>query len=739
MLVHRLRASDCPAALITAPAGYGKTTLLWQWAETDPRRFAWLTVAEAGRKPLAVLEDLAAALEHAGVDCSAASAALARGGDAASVSEALRRALAALPTQIVIVLDDVHLLTSTRAERALARVLAAAGAGSQVVLAGRRPTALTRRLARSAAGALELGIADLRMSTLQAATLLRAEDVELPEPRLAEIQGRVEGWPAGLYLAALALRAQREHGAGPLEFDGADRTVGDYLREEVLSGQSRDDLELLRQASALNRTCAALCDAALGADGSEERLERLAGSDLLAPSVGLPPCGVAGRRCYRPNPMVRDALRSELERHDPELLAELRRRASLWSAANGRPYGALEYAVAAGDRQRVISLLETDEPRPADAAGVGVLEGCFDLLDDGRSLERHPAVAMLGARIHAVAGRAEEAERFARLAERGFRQASPQSEPLAPALSVTRAAMCRDGIATMRADATLAVRASAEGTGWHAEALFLLGIAELLGGAPEAAAALFEEAATAAATSGVPDVESAACAELSLLAASAGYWAQARALALRARGAAVDSGLEPPPPTSALAWIAAARSAAHTGDRRGCSRELERAHALLPRVNRALPWLAAQVRIELARVHQALAEPALAAELLDHVDDLLARGSGLGTIAAQATALRDRIAAAEDPLSGWPATLTRAERKLLPLLTTHLTFREIAASLDVSRNTVKSQAISVYRKLQVSSRGDAIDAAVELGLIEAQRPPGRSRSAGAIAPAGAPR
>lgn len=714
--------------LITAPAGYGKTTLLAQWAEIDPRRFAWMTVAEVDRDPVTLLGHLAAALERAGVDCSNVTAAFARG-DVASLSSALRGAVASLQAPIVIVLDDAHRLTSTRVQQALIAVLGDLDGGAQLVLAGRRHTALTRRLSRSSPGALELGVVDLQMTVSQAAALLLAEEVELPEPSLAEIHRHVEGWPAGLTLAALALRAERHRGVERIEFDGVDRIVGDYLREELLSGLSGSDLELLRRVSALNRTCAPLCDSTLATRGSGERLDRLARSDIVTASVGAPPCAVAGRRCYRLNPMVRQALRSELERHEPEALADLRHRASVWSAANGRLYGAIDYAVRAGDRERVIGLLEAEQPRPVDGDSIGVLEACLELLDDGHTLERHPAVAMLGARMHAVAGRVEAAERFRCLAERGFQRV--QSQLLhAPAVSVTRAAMCCHGIATMRADATLAVRSSAEGTSWHADALFLLGIAELLGGNPDVATELFEQAAAAGAACGAADVESAALAELSLLAASAGRWSQASSLAIHARSAALDAGLDPAaftrlPPSSALTWVAAARGAAHAGDQRECRRELERSRALLPRLNDAVPWLGGQVRIELARVHLSLGEPASASELLDQVDDLLARRPGLGAIPTQAAELRGRIAQVEESVSGRPATLTRAERKLLPLLMTHRTLREIAATLDISRNTVKSQAISLYRKLGVSSRSDAIAVAAELGLVDPLRPPGR--------------
>ena len=132
----------------------------------------------------------------------------------------------------------------------------------------------------------------------------------------------------------------------------------------------------------------------------------------------------------------------------------------------------------------------------------------------------------------------------------------------------------------------------------------------------------------------------------------------------------------------------------------------------------ALSWFAVQAQLELAKAHLALSDARGAATLLQGANDILRRRSRLGTLVAEAQNLRARISGAKQS-SGWPSTLTEAELQLLPLLTTHLTFREIAERLFVSRNTVKTQAISAYRKLDASSRSEAIERAIELGLVDA--------------------
>ena len=133
----------------------------------------------------------------------------------------------------------------------------------------------------------------------------------------------------------------------------------------------------------------------------------------------------------------------------------------------------------------------------------------------------------------------------------------------------------------------------------------------------------------------------------------------------------------------------------------------------------ALSSFAVQVRLELAKSHLDLSDPRGAATLYHEAGAILRRRPKLGTLVAGAEEVRGGVTMVAEQSSGWASTLTAAELRLLPLLTTHLSFREIAERLFVSRNTVKSQAISVYRKLDASSRSEAIERAVELGLVDA--------------------
>ena len=161
-----------------------------------------------------------------------------------------------------------------------------------------------------------------------------------------------------------------------------------------------------------------------------------------------------------------------------------------------------------------------------------------------------------------------------------------------------------------------------------------------------------------------------------------------------------------------------ARSALHRGDLLAVRRELVSAQRLRPLLTYAVPHVAVQVRIELTRVHLALADVAGARALMREIDELLKRRPGLGTLTGEAETLRVQLAKERRSSVPGASALTAAELRLMPLLATHLSFPEIAADVFLSPNTIKSQAVSMYRKLGVASRSQAVTRARELGLLE---------------------
>jgi LuxR family maltose regulon positive regulatory protein len=308
--------------------------------------------------------------------------------------------------------------------------------------------------------------------------------------------------------------------------------------------------------------------------------------------------------------------------------------------------------------------------------------------------------------------------RWGEIAERAPADAvMPDGSPARAWASLVAAAICRHGVDRMRGDAEIAVSKLVRGSPWHPSALLYLGIARVLTDDSAVGDEILADAYAAATAASFVDIGACTLAERSLIAGAAGRWDDADDLAVQARDALQDAHLDDTV-KSALTYAASARSAFHVGDWVRAREDLARAERLAPPPGSpAFPWFGAQVGLETARVRMELSDPAGATAALDRLRAALAVGPDLGVLHGQADELAaelgNRFHASERG-----EQLTPAELRLLPLLTTHLSFREIAEHLKVSRNTVKTQAICTYRKLGASSRSEAIQRAIEVGLVE---------------------
>ena len=266
----------------------------------------------------------------------------------------------------------------------------------------------------------------------------------------------------------------------------------------------------------------------------------------------------------------------------------------------------------------------------------------------------------------------------------------------------------------MRSDATDALRLAPTGSPPQATAQLLLGIAHLLAGDPSSADHRLANAAQAGEELGV-DVAPVALAERSILAMDRGDWPHAEALAERAYSSSRPEWLERYA-ASALLYAVLARLAIRRGDVPQARSDLAHAEDLRPQLTYALPHLAVQVRLELARAYLALTDLAAAKSALWEVDNLLWNRPDLGVLRGQVEELRAQLGAMRKGTIG-ASSLTAAEVRLLRLLGTHYSFREIGGQLYLSQHTVKSQALSIYRKFGVSSRSEAIQYARDFGLL----------------------
>jgi LuxR family transcriptional regulator, maltose regulon positive regulatory protein len=715
-LVNRLRVShDARVFSVTAPAGYGKTTLLAQWADRDQRPFAWVSLEGRDDDPVALLTYIAAALDSVHpIDPGVFRAAAAASDSLWSTGiPRLGAALAAMPMPIVLVLDDVHELKHRDCLDALGPLTKQFTGGSQLVLSGQAECGLPLARIRADRRLVEVGPADLAMSDSEAFALLGSVGVNLSNLEAHELNSRAEGWAAGLHLAALFMQESGDS-AAISSFTGNDRFVVDYLRSEHLSRLKQADLEFLTRTAVLDRMSGPLCDELLERKDSGRRLQALAEANFFV--FGLD----HHREWYRYHGLFRDMLRSELERTEPEQVAVLNRRAAAWSERNGSPEVAIEYAAAGGDLDAVARLVSTFALPFFRSGRVVTVERWFRWFDEPDLLDHYPAVAAFGAWVHALRGRPDDAERFAYALERSRYdgQMPDGSSSLRPWAALVRALLCHRGVPGLRADAELALAELGPSSFWRAPALLFLGVGFLLEGELQRAEVIFTDAAEEALGSGAIYAGVVAHSELALLSLDRGDLARAETELAKASDFLENQPIEEYLP-AAIQVAASARLALAKGQAATARDLLVTGMRLRGHLSRAIPWFGVQTQLELARAHLALADVDGARTLLLEAEDVMQRRPELGTLGAQVQELRHQLATAPSLEDGWASTLTAAELRLLPLLTTHLSFREIAERLYVSRNTVKSQAISVYRKLDASSRSEAIERAVQLGLVDA--------------------
>jgi LuxR family transcriptional regulator, maltose regulon positive regulatory protein len=710
-LIERLaREPLCPVVSVVAPPGYGKTTLLSQWAEQNGEAFAWVSVDERDNDPKVLLRYIAEALDAVEPINERVFEALISPHSSVpgSVVPRLGAALWSMSVPVVLVLDDVHLLRNSECRAALSVLADHVPGGSRLVFAGRtRPPLRVARL-RAEGRIAEIGPAELSLTAQEAAALLRDAGLSLDEETVAQLHRRTEGWPVGLYLAALCLREGGPAGTAAVSFGGDDRLVSEYLESEFLARISPRQRVFLTRTAALEKLSGPLCDAVLEQPDAAATLEDLAASNLL-----LVPLDRRGQ-WYRYHHLFRDMLLAELERREPGLLPVLCRRAARWCLHNSLPEDALEYSIAAGDVGTVAHLAEKLTVPTYQQGRRTTPQRWLRWLEDRGGIEGHPMAAVMTAVVYAMTGRPAEAERWADVVDRWqygetIRPGDPAAEAWA---AVLRVVMCRSGVEQMRADADDAVRRSAVAAS-APQAVLYRGIALLLSGDLEAAEASFEDAASIGAQTTAQEATAHALCQRSLLAMARGEWDQAEVLAGQARAVLSRTGIETP-----LLSAAHARIAVHRGDVPAARRELVSAQRLRPGLTYARPHTAVQSRIELIRVHLTLSDLAGAKTLIREIDEVLKRRPGLGILAGQAKALRDQLSRQHDPSAAGASALTAAELRLLPMLPTHLSFAEIGAEFSLSRYTIKSHANSVYRKLGVSTRSQAITRAHELGILE---------------------
>ena len=680
LLLRLAETSHARVVLLTAPAGYGKTTVIAQWAEADGRRFAWVRATE-------------------------------RDGDPDVLRASIRSALAGCEPPFVLVLDDAHHLAPGSALEFVATLVDGLPDEAQLVIASRTelPLALGRLLA--AGDVVRLGARHLALSAAETASVLAANGVEIPAEDAEALHRRTDGWPAGVAMTARALADGRIAAADVAAAGALVRIASEYLSDEVLAPLPPATLRFLLRTSVLERMSGALCDAVLGAPGSGETLAALERSNMLIVPLDQ------GGEWYRLSPVLRDMLRRRLRRSDAGAEAEIHARASRWWEAVGDVEAAVHHARLAGDIERAGALIARILPAYQLSGRTAQIERLLGEFSDDE-LRSSPVLSIAMAWACLTGGSAEASHHWSAAAEGAATQSLPAVGPDAgagPAFVLLRAAVAARGVVAMGADAVLAASVTPPGSPWTALCRYHEGVAAELTGARDHARRCLDDGLRLASIA-APALRASILAQLELIARGEGDGARARTLAEDADAVLHEHGIEAHPDTAIVdaVWgLMLAKEGHETQARERVRRAVEKLD-----VRGGAPWSEAQARIVLAHARLCLGDGPGARALEAQARRAVEAG------AQDATCLGEQLESLRLTLDAFPATtipgaghLTAAELRVLRYLPTHLSFREIGERLFLSRHTVKTEAISTYRKLGVNSRAEAVSHAHELGIL----------------------
>jgi LuxR family transcriptional regulator, maltose regulon positive regulatory protein len=708
-LVERLVSSDLRCVVVSAGAGYGKTTLLRQWSDAERRSVAWISLDPADNDPVVLLRHVVRTLGDAGQDVGKASELLASREPqlARDVVPALAAALFDPAQPFLLLMDDVHLLAGGASVEVLNQLLDMVPVGSTVALAGRYVPAV--RLARRivAGDALDLIQRDLAYTPDEAALVIHRSVPDLSSPATDEVIRRTECWPAGVHLAILALRDHPDPSAVLRGLLSEDRVVAEYLHDEVLDHASPDLREFLLRAAVLDRLTGSLCDEILERRDSRERLEELTASgNLFVVAVDAEP------DTFRMHQLFANLLVGRLRDEDPAEEDRIRRRAAAWHDAHGEGDLAVRQARATGDlrfaadtvhRHLFVTVVRGEvatldrwigEFPPAFLHTDGILALCaaWAALSEGdrQALDRHLATA----RAHPVRGSLPDG-----------------TVDFAVGLAALEMTAAVEGVKASACSASIVRDAGPQGSPWWAMAGLIQGASLVAAGVAEPVEA-FRSAEVDA--RGYPAVHAVTMAQLGVALIQAGDRAAGQAAVREAVEELWANGLEHFS-MATMVHCADSYASALTGDADRSARAAADAVVLMEGATGVVLRSAILFRLVLVEAALRRREPAAAAALLNEAADLLPHEPDAVFLAAWAERLGGRLDDVRRRVG--LADLSPAEGRVLDLLPTNLSLGEIGEKLFLSRNTVKSHTMSIYRKLAVSGRGDAVARARELGLL----------------------
>ena len=712
-LLERLRSgSDRSLTLVACPAGFGKTTLLAAWREAEAGRkpVAWLTLDEGDNDPVVLWSHAIEALRRASP--AIASAAPADTVTAPVVDVVLPRLVNELDGlgEITLILDDFHRLSSVPARQSITWFVEHAPPGVQLVLASRTEPILPVAALRAHGELLELRAGDLRFTPGEADAFLNGRlGLGLTPEDVQALAGRTEGWPAGLYLAALSLQHAPDRHAFVRRFGASHHHVIDFLVTEVLQAHDPSAQALMLRTSVLERLSGPLCDAVLEQEGSAAMLDALSRTNLF-----LAPLDDEGR-WYRFHHLFAQLLRVELERREPGLAPVLHRRAYAWHREHGTTGEAIRHAIAAGAYAQAAELIQGSWISYANTCRYDTVLAWLRRLPD-EVLDGDVHLLLVQAWVLSLSAEREEAALAIAAVERlGGLSAGPLPDGFSSgeaSLTMLRACFPWGDVGAQLDNGRRAAELEGPGSPWRPLACWAVGTGLYFRGEPDEADRWFAESATLAPASAQWLAGEASLAYRSWIAGERGRLDEQRVLAETAAGFVREHGgtekviIGPAP--LALGISLAARG---------------RPGEALPLIERGVafsrtfgqPIQLANALLDQAPVLRALGEHQRAADAIAETRSILRSCPDPGILAGRLAALGRPPQIR--PVRSGDQELTQRELRVLKLLSGDLSERDIGRELYVSHSTVHSHVRAIYRKLAVSSRADALERGRQLGLL----------------------
>jgi ATP/maltotriose-dependent transcriptional regulator MalT len=706
--------------LVAAPAGYGKTTAVRAWCAGLDMAPAWVTLDAGDDDPVRLWRYVATAVDR--VRPGLGRGALRRLGVAGSPIEVavdeLMNGVAALGSELVVVLDNLHALTGEESLSSVDYALGQLPANAHVVLLARVDPALSLGRLRASGALVEVRAADLAFTTAEARELLVVlGQLELGVEEIEVLVERTEGWPAALVLAWLWLRTVEDPARAVRAFGADNRFVADYLSGEVLASLEGDDRAFLHGTAVLGEFTSEFCDAVLERTDSAARLAELEHSNLFVSRLE--------RGWFRIHSLFAEYATAELASLDAGAPARIHRRAAEWLRSRGLPVQAVEHAAAAGEHEVVAQLLVEYHLNLIRSGSSRTLLRWVGTLPEDQLVE-HPELAAASATATMlVGGRRLEQRRFLALADVGVGERPERgADYVETGARLVRAVTIDGGVRQAVLDGQRAVAlAEAEANeiltaalAAYARALFFAGELD------EAWAVAVRALEHPAIERAVPSLV-VARSTLALIAVERGRLASARVHAEKAKAAVGRIG-------TSRSWLGANASAA-VGSVLAAEGNLAEAEHELASAERFFAdevatvhhtWLLVLlvgVRLRRGRLAEAEATLRAAREALAELIDSGPLPALADKVERELEAVNDRASSGEllEPPS-------EAELAVLELLASGLSNREIGERLFLSSNTIRSHLRALYHKLGVHSRADAIARATALGLLEQTQSPG---------------